>query len=49
MRKTDFNYDYYEDYLHYERSDQVTISTNTAYRSTRIRRSIPITNSDLFG
>jgi hypothetical protein len=49
MRKTDYNYDYYEVHLHYERSDQVTISTNTAYSSTRISWLIPMTNSDLLG
>jgi len=49
MRKTDYNYEYYQDHLHYERSDRVTISMNTAYRSKPIRWSIPMTNSDQFG
>jgi len=49
MQKTDYNYDYYEDHLHCERSDRATLSTHTAYRSTRIRWSTPMTNSDLFG
>jgi len=49
MRTTDYNYDYYEDHLHCEHTDRFTISTNTAYRSTWISSSIPMTDSDLFG
>ena len=49
MRNTNYNYDYYDDHLHYKRTDTVTISTNTAYRSIWIRSSILTTNSDLIG